>query len=603
MGWKDSIKPITSDGSSQSWKDTITPIDPQTDDGYLAETGAGLLSGVAQGLTLGGADEIAGGAQALTEKGLEALGAKEETPESLGDLYRRYQQLRQSQLEGASEKAPVASLVGELAGGLALPVGVLGAAGKGAVGAAKWLPKIATGAGMGAIAGGLGSKGTIEGDDSLLGKDILTGAAIGGTAGPAIEKVVGSLPGLASKISEKTGLTGVIENYPTLRQTKTALNEGLAGRPILGEKGLFLRQNQLNEASSQLDNPLMRGRKIINEKFSEVLQNSPPLTLTSELQNDLQVTKKLLNANKTNLGLGIDDLPSMQGKIATNENKGMEKIIDEALATGKIEPQKLKELQKFARDNQGSFHAGNADEYLESLNNTAKAMLDRVPGYKEINSQFGKYEDVLSSFAKKVPVDQLESFGKKASGEKLYKTSEDVISKATLPYDVGKKQAEQLRSLGENLTELGRGDPSLLEKMGISDVQSFINNAKNASDIQSVGKTLRSSGQFGQTSGFSIGGLSRAGMQGGALLVGSTANKLSNMGSTLAKMPSQGLNDLAQRLSTNPITKHLGDGLANAVAAAPGSASKNAILFTIMQNPTARKTAREFVGVDEEKEE
>jgi len=73
---------------------------------YLAETGEGLARGAAQGLTFGFADEITAGLEsALTDKTYEK--ALEES---------------RAAYEMAEEESPIASLVGNIGGGLATMV-------------------------------------------------------------------------------------------------------------------------------------------------------------------------------------------------------------------------------------------------------------------------------------------------------------------------------------------------------------------------------------------------------------------------------------------------------------------------------------------------
>jgi len=552
--------------------------------------------GAMQGLTLGGADEIMGTLQAAGSSGAEAIGAIEPTEESLGDKYRRFQQARQQEFEAAKERSPVLTTVGEVAGGLAMPMGALGAAGKGM----SLLGKAGLGAGLGAAAGGLSSTGTIEETPKQIGKDILTGGAIGGIVGPALEKGTQLAGKGLSTLSQKLGVTDAIENYPTLRQLKVTAQEGLAGRPILGQKGAEFRDKNLKEATESLVSPLQKARQAVEQKYTQVLKGKT-LKLNDELKNDLDLTRKVLHAKKINIGLDPSDIPSTAGKISTSEQMGIQQRIDKALQSGEISAQDLKDIQKFSRDEMYSLYGGEAADVLESLNNSSKNALQTIDGYKQINDQYGDVEDVLTSFTKKIPVEDLDITGKKVGGEKLYKTAEDVVAKSTLPYDVGKKQETQLRDLGANLSALAEKDPEILAKMGISDVPSFLKNIQEASDVQSVSKTIRSTGQFGQTGFGVLGGMSRAGFQTTALLAGSAANKIGNLGSKLTSMPAESLNALAQKLSSNPSTRHMGEGLVRAVQQAPGASSKNAVLFTILQNPNSRKAVQEmFEGEEEE---
>lgn len=575
----------------------FTPEEVASDNDLLSMRSLKDLGiGAAQGITLGGADELAGAAQAT---GDVAFG--DTKLQDWVQKYRQHQQEQQQAFEEAKTRSPVLTTAGELAGGLALPMGAIGATGKGM----GMIGKAAISGGIGGLAGGLSSTGTIGEDPGQIGKDILTGGALGAAGSTIIEKAAPMMGKLAGKVSEVTGFDKLKSNYPSIRQSIIPFTETLEGRPFLGEAGEKLRYGQqLPEAASALDEPLNKLRGAVGDKYTQVLSGQT-LNLTPELANDLNLTRKTLNAKKVNIGLEPGDIPSTEGLIPTSEQMGIQQKIDAALSSGKVSAQDLKDIQKFARDEMYNLHGGEAKDVLGSLNKQASRHLETIPGYSEVNKQFGEVEDTLSSFAKKVPIEELDITGRKVSGEKLYKTSEDVISKAQLPYDTGRKQSKQLSELGENLQLLAAKDPTLLEKIGIKDIPAFIQRAKDAADIQAVTKSMRGAGQMGQTTLMSkVGGGSKAGIQYAGALAGSVANKTSNAGAKLAAMPAQSLSGLAQRLSSNKATQHMGEALSSAIQASvdrPGSVSKNAALFTILQNPSGRKVIREmFPDMEEE---
>lgn len=155
--------------------------------------------GVAQGITANFSDEIRGL--------VEASGANPNDPASLGKLVlgalkywggdqeakKRYDEAaaRERDLtKQAEEQHPVASLAGNVAGALAIPVGV------GANGSGRLLQAVKIGAGFGAAAG-LGEG--IGGGDSL--NRAMTGGVLGGVFGGASVPVV-------SGIAKASGLVG-----------------------------------------------------------------------------------------------------------------------------------------------------------------------------------------------------------------------------------------------------------------------------------------------------------------------------------------------------------------------------------------------------------
>lgn len=580
---------------------------PEDTDLLSMRSAKDLGIGALQGVTLGAAPILEGAVQATGDVMFGDTNASDWVKQ-----YRQHQQEQQAAVNAARERSPVLVGAGEVAGGLAMPMGAIGLAGKGLGLGGKAL----LAGGIGAAQGAMTSEGTLG--SAQMAKDALTSGALGTVGGAVMEGAAPLIGKGLNKLSSATGLDKAIENYPSIKQSIIPFTETKAGRPFLGKAGETLRDAQLKEAGTELDAPLNNLRNVVKEKYDNVLSNATGLNVTPELSNDLQKAKKLINANKINYGMSEGDLPSarfvydesgniVQGKVPTSEQMAVEQRIDKALESGKVDAQDLKEIQKWSRDQQGVLNGGATDEYLESLNNSSKKILggktngiENVPGYTDVNNQFGDIEDTLSSFSKKTPIEQLDVGGKKATGNQLYKTSEDVIAKSQLPYDVGKKQSRQLRELGENLQGLSLKDPTLLEDIGIKDIPSFLKNAEDASNIQAVSKSMRGAGQMGQTGLLSkLGGGSRAGIQYTGAAAGSVINKASSIGGKLAAMPSQALSGLAQKLSSSPATSHMGEALNNAIQASaqnPGSVSKNAALFTILQNPSSRKVAQEMFG-------
>jgi hypothetical protein len=291
---------------------------------------------------------------------------------------------------------------------------------------------------------------------------------------------------------------------------------------------------------------------------------------------------------------------------ATTEGGKILTLINNALSTNKIDARGLKDIQKYARDNALTLQGGVPREVLLKLNTIAKKTLNEsVPGYSNVNELFGNVRDIKKEFAKKIPIAKLDKNGKPIKDEKIYSDARNIIDKAELPFEAGKTQREQLGRLEKSLTELSQKNPEILEKMGIKNIQQYIDNARKASDIQAVGHTLKATGEFGQQG--LIGGtlnFGRKGVATAALGVGKTlyhAKKIGNLGARLTNMSDDGLQSLAQKLSANPSTRHMGEGLMNSIQQTKGASSKNAVLFTILQNPNSRKAVQEmFEGEEEE---
>ena len=132
----------------------LPPEIPQEEPSTLSDFGSAL----AEGATLGFRDELLGAMEAAGDVAL-----KDKKLEDLYKLYRQHQKEEEQKYKEVQERSPTASLIGELAGGFAVPgLGAAGAIGKGA----SILSKIGRGAAAGGAIGaatGLGkSESTIE---------------------------------------------------------------------------------------------------------------------------------------------------------------------------------------------------------------------------------------------------------------------------------------------------------------------------------------------------------------------------------------------------------------------------------------------------------
>jgi len=172
------------------------------------------LRGLAQGASLGLADELTGAAEA----GLEA--AKKVDVSSLLKDYERYRDETRKLYKQAQEADPSLYGVGEVAGalgsGLAMPVG------RGASLAAK----VAEGAGLGGLAG----FGASEAEGQQLAEDVAKGAALGGG-------LTGAVSGIAS--ATKKGLSSLSD-----LAEKTDITKKLKLAAKMGQEGVELSSKQ-----------------------------------------------------------------------------------------------------------------------------------------------------------------------------------------------------------------------------------------------------------------------------------------------------------------------------------------------------------------------
>lgn len=151
------------------------------DRGALNAAGQGAL----QGASFGFFDEAAAALRALAEGRDTARGGP-----SFGERYRRNVGEERAQLHAAEEQHPIASTIGQVAGGLAAPGMGLAKVGTGIGGA------IVRGAGAGILSGAGASEATTAGGVvSDAAKGGLVGGAIGGTVGYGLERALRGAPG------------------------------------------------------------------------------------------------------------------------------------------------------------------------------------------------------------------------------------------------------------------------------------------------------------------------------------------------------------------------------------------------------------------------
>lgn len=234
--------PSGAPNAPQSFKVGEAPWEKEPESNITKTSSA--LRGAAQGATLGFADEMAGGAEALWEK------AKGD-PRAFGELYKQYRDESRKNFEAARAANPASYATGEIGAaiGTAFIPGMAVARGA----------KAAQVAAQAAALGGLGGIG-YSNEESLGGmaKDGLSGAAVGGALGYAGAKV-GQALSRAATPTQAAG-SGAGPKLPGLVAKRNADEIRAAAK----ELGVELTDTQI------LDNAFM-------QKMDSLLQQSPTL--------------------------------------------------------------------------------------------------------------------------------------------------------------------------------------------------------------------------------------------------------------------------------------------------------------------------------------
>jgi hypothetical protein len=287
-----------------------------------------LARGAAQGLTFENADEIAA---ALSGVGGLVTG------EGFGKAYEKGLEESRAEYAAAEEEYPVASTVGQIAGGIGQGLALSAVPGASAASASKsltaanrlknlLLPSVSKGAGKniasaitsGAAAGALTELGASE-DKKLsdLGSGALSGAAVGGVLGAGIEGVKGIAGSIGKRISK-----GIDEGeYPEIfKQARTALRTGAEGQGFTTPKDKQMLIDEAKSVAKDFVPQISEELKKVGNLRQKILENTEGVYIPVEksiqaLMDDLKTNpyKKANSIRKQIQKIYIDKRMSLQG--------------------------------------------------------------------------------------------------------------------------------------------------------------------------------------------------------------------------------------------------------------------------------------------------
>ena len=623
----------------------------------LLESATDTSRAIGQGMTMGGADEIGGGlsaaAEALynkfnpTDVDLREKGFNIEQP-GLAELYRKNQQSIQKEFDDSSARSPYLSAAGNLAGGMVSGSaigGALGIGGEATTGAKKLLdiaknegklkalgtlgfrggktflqasPIIATESALSSKKGGL----TSIPEAKQLGEDVLTGAAYAlpltmGLQG-ATEVAAPMLKNAGSKI------TSIAEDSPLLRQMKVAFG--------YGEQGINPRSQKV-----QLESTLGKTNlsELDNVRTQELMQE------IQDAQNKIGQSTKQTLIDATEAGKKVDIAPEVKDSLSQvmslgdkypelASNTKAKDIYAKLSQTGaEVSPIEARDLIDYMDAYIGKFKSATNKTPLEegilsNLYNTRKqfsnTLQTQIPEYGAASQRYTNFMNLVPEtiIAKGKPVDIKDQFfGSLNKGnEKLFDALKQLNQGAT-------KEGSNSSSLRESFVQSMKGmktfeqqeaqrlaSGSIKEsalKRPVSTIEEQIK--KNADDavargsmdsltptssIGSVGKNILGVGaETGRSA--AIGGANLVGRLKAPVLENNPVAKLSK---AIYSAPHETVNALAQRLKIAPGLEKYGHNLEKALTS-PDTNRRNQVLFTIMQNPSARA----FIGDKDEETE
>lgn len=580
MSWRDSIteEPISEQDSQsikKSWRDSIVE-EPETS---FRQNVKDVGMSIGQGATLGFGDELLAAIKAAEE-----VATDEPEISDFAKLYREYQKQNEAAYEEAKARSPGLTFAGELGGGLIPAALTMGASEVPTLGRAMM-----SGAKFGGLAGLGGSKGTTEeaisdikqGKIPEMAKDVAFSGAIGAAAPIAFNAASGAKNLLAKQIEDSPLATQVIQSF----------KEGTKGKGFTGRQALERMQKEASDVATNIEGKINKGREFIQNQYKDVLSGKN-VDINPDQANAFSTVENILKATGKRQGLYGED--EIEGAIS---EFGKSLLSIKKLKEGKISAQELKDLQKYLRSS--AYSSNQTIEVATELDKAQKFANDllknKVPGYSEVNSQFRDFENAIETALSSVPTESRTIGSIKSKGDTpLFKMGKDIVEKSELPYGLGEKQFEKLSLIRDELKKLKSSNPKILENMGIDNIDDFIKNIRTESDIQAVGHVIRKAGQLQQQ--VDLLGYTRGGLYFGANILGRPAGAISSVAKKI-KLPE--LSRMLYQASDNELSgvantlnnsgySHLGNALNDAIKN-KSLTTRNAVLFSIMQNPKIRR--------------
>lgn len=371
MSWRKTIQQDT----GKSWRDTISQEQP---DVSMLESGA---RGVAQGLSLGFADEITGGIESLfTDKSYEQ--ARDES---------------RAAYEQAEEANPLSYGAGNIAG-------AVGTAVVAPLGAASLAGRIGAAATMGGVAG----IGSSEAEGSELARDAAKGAVLGGAFQGIGEKVIAPVAKGAMRMADDVISAGVRKVSPAAHKVLPKAANMLSG--VDDGAALRVMQRPAETALAESDDfALKLGRKAVAEadEMGTILGKDVSRAKESFLSRaggqefgEASVLKMevedFLRANK----------PSQRGFSAISDTERDAILNLKQMLDGPISGEDLVKVREYLDHVKRLATKYDADEtgpvvnFLKGLRGKADSILDRsAPDIDQANTAFSQYADDIKTLS------------------------------------------------------------------------------------------------------------------------------------------------------------------------------------------------------------
>ena len=574
----------------------------------IAETTKDFGTGTSQGLSFGFADEIVcglkGTAGALAGEG------------NYQDLYAKYRDIEREKVKEAEERSPIASMAGDITGSI-LPAIVTGG-GSLAPAAARIGLKQAAKMGAGQLAKTVGAKtAVLAAEGALQGVGRSEAETIPEIAEEAYESgksgvlwgtglgLAGEFAGLPAKVSSK--MDDTIEDSPFLRQTKMAYEKGKAGESITGgradvEKMAEKATGQTSDIVKRIMDTDEQLGKAIRSKITDATNAGAKISADSAISEAADSLSRVFQND-----------PDLLGQAETQ--KVLKQLLD--LQSSQLSPEAAFELRRRVVELSDKVQDPRMKNIVNRFQGSIKTALEsQVEGLADASAKFKQFRQAVPEtlMSKGLPSE----FSSKwygdvdNKGEKLFSSVDDLLKELNAP---GARQLEgrtTLAQMKKQLNEIVKKDPEIAKQMGFENIDDFYKKIEDVSDETNLRNMILG---YEPQAGFKrearalftgdLGTTLRSSAYGASQLAGKTVKAakesapgkltsyLSDMSRNVYKASNDQLGQVSQKLQANPKTKALGDVLGKALEN-KASVGKDAALFTIMQNPDARRVLEDF---------
>lgn len=613
----------------------------------VGKTASDLGRGVLSGLTMGGLEELIAAGQATISPEKDEWSKK----------YKRFLEIQEQKEKEARERSPTASLVGEIGGSLlpAIATGGAGLAASGGRAAAQLGGKeLLKAAGKGALAagtvggieagimGGLTSEkgrliGATEEEKEKYWKDVKSGAIGGG----ALSAILGGAAPIATKGMQKIkgAIFKPIDETILGKQAKEAFESGQAKTDYGSILGARLKTTEISQGVENITNVLTSLRDKAYEQIKKPLQYATQL------------------GKKVSLVIPDTSVTSLKEAGASDElisvvNKLRQKVRDPItlVESSSLSPEAAYSLRKNLKELVGDDNKlrsaikpilNEIDDKIENVftsDQNLRQELERIgiaPSFKEgLKTYTEVVGNLLESITQKgLPAEARDKFlsdtKSQAQVNKLYKGVEDLVQdlmQSGEVQDVAVRTLENpsgglkagFQRLKENpkiakqlevmTRELGFDDIDDLQKRLVGDIENVSLKASTKRAITGerpmaeglpTKEKLISLGRQAITRGSYLGG--RAQRAASEATEAVSKMKPFELSKKVYNLPENQLKSVADTISKNPKWEKWGKNLQDALNSG-NTVKKQAVLFSLLQNPEFRDDAAEYFTVGEENE-